>query len=162
MSPFLPWLLLAGLALADPAPVDLNTADAATLAALDGLSAAQAAAVVAHRAEHGPFGRLEDLARVPGVGPRELVRLRSAVVVGTSRAPTPGPPVARHPASVDLNAAGLQGLQRLPGVGPTKAAAILAFREANGPFASCAALADVPGLTVLTVQAVAVRCHVGP
>jgi competence protein ComEA len=47
---------------------------------------------------------------------------------------------------VDLNRATAEELQRLPGVGPATAAAILAHRESNGPFRSVDQLDDVRGI----------------
>lgn len=48
---------------------------------------------------------------------------------------------------VDLNAADAETLQTLPGIGPAKAAAIIAYREANGPFAALQDAANVPGIS---------------
>lgn len=47
---------------------------------------------------------------------------------------------------VDLNSATLGELDSLPGVGPVTAAAIVAWREANGRFSSVDQLADVDGI----------------
>ena len=64
-------ILTAGFASAEPAPehVNINTADAATLArVLDGVGLKKAEAIVAHRETHGRFDSPEDLARVKGIG----------------------------------------------------------------------------------------------
>lgn len=59
--------LFSSLALAGP--VNVNTADAATLAAeLQGIGDKTAAAIIAYRDEHGPFKSVEDLKMVKGVG----------------------------------------------------------------------------------------------
>jgi competence protein ComEA len=51
------------------------------------------------------------------------------------------------PASpVDLNAASEADLDALPGVGPTTARAIVAYREAHGPFHQVDDLTDVQGI----------------
>ncbi|HTH04921.1 MAG TPA: helix-hairpin-helix domain-containing protein [Ilumatobacteraceae bacterium] len=47
---------------------------------------------------------------------------------------------------VDVNRATIDELETLPGVGPATAAAIVAYRDAHGPFASVDALADVSGI----------------
>ena len=47
---------------------------------------------------------------------------------------------------VDINAAGAADLQRLPGIGASRAQDIIAHREANGKFPNIYALANVPGI----------------
>ena len=62
----------------------------------------------------------------------------------------PGTPVAYMPALtqlVDLNTADAETLQTLPGIGPAKAAAIIAYREEHGPFAALQDVANVPGIS---------------
>lgn len=63
--------------------VNINTADAATLAqGLKGVGTVKAQAIVSYRQQHGPFTRIEDLDKVKGIGPatveknRALIRLR--------------------------------------------------------------------------------------
>ena len=48
-------------------------------------------------------------------------------------------------ALVHLNSATQKDLETLPGIGPTKARAILAYRQSNGPFAAVSDLEKVPG-----------------
>lgn len=63
-------------------PVNINTADAQTLAAeLNGIGAAKAEAIVAYRKANGPFKRLEDLVRVKGVGAKTLEKNRAILVI---------------------------------------------------------------------------------
>ncbi|TAA71621.1 ComEA family DNA-binding protein [Planomicrobium okeanokoites] len=47
---------------------------------------------------------------------------------------------------VNINTADETGLMMLPGIGPSKAAAIIAYREENGPFITIDALKDVTGI----------------
>jgi competence protein ComEA len=78
--------LLATLALlpviAWAGPVDLNTADAATLARdLKGIGPARAEAIVAWREANGPFRSAEELVRVQGIGDRVLEENRALIIV---------------------------------------------------------------------------------
>lgn len=47
---------------------------------------------------------------------------------------------------IDLNAADVYDLQRLPGIGEKRAQAIAAYREEHGPFRSVDELTGVPGI----------------
>lgn len=55
---------------------------------------------------------------------------------------------------IDLNTATAKELQRLPGIGETLSAAIVAEREANGPFASAEDLLLVPGIGEKRLEAI--------
>jgi competence protein ComEA len=71
----LPVLALAG------GPVDLNSADAATLAReLKGVGPARAEAIVAWREANGPFKSPEDIVLVQGIGERVLEDNRAVLV----------------------------------------------------------------------------------
>ena len=65
----------------DESPIDLNRASATDLQKLPGIGPAIARRLVSHRAEHGPFRRIEDLTAVRGIGPKSLERIRSRVSV---------------------------------------------------------------------------------
>jgi competence protein ComEA len=66
-------------------PVDINTADAATLAsAMNGVGEKKAATIVAYRNAHGPFSRVEDLSNVKGIGLSTIERNRRNLAVGSS------------------------------------------------------------------------------
>jgi competence protein ComEA len=63
------------------APIDLNTAGVDDLDTLPGVGPATAQAIVAHRDEHGPFGAVDDLLEVRGIGDARLEALRDLVTV---------------------------------------------------------------------------------
>ena len=66
-------------------PVDINTADAATLAgAINGVGEKKAATIVAYREVHGPFARVEDLSNVKGIGAGTIEKNRQNLVVGST------------------------------------------------------------------------------
>lgn len=57
-------------------PMNLNRATARQLQQVRGIGPVLAARIVAHRSEHGPFGEVDVLIEVPGIGPRTLERVR--------------------------------------------------------------------------------------
>ncbi len=80
--------LLAG-PLGAAGPVDINTADAQTLAQqLDGVGPAKAQAIIEYRQANGPFKSVDDLEKVKGIGKSTLEKNRSRMAVGAGQAPT--------------------------------------------------------------------------
>jgi|SRR6478609_5033859 len=74
----------AGVAAAAPGapgtpPVNLNSATAEQLDTLDGVGPATATKILAWRQAHGGFRSVEDLAQVPGIGPKKLAALKPKV-----------------------------------------------------------------------------------
>lgn len=63
--------------------------------------------------------------------------------------------------SIDVNTATAAELEALPGIGPTKANAIIAYREQNGPFQSVDDLTKVSGIGDKTLQAIRDQITVG-
>lgn len=130
--------------------VDLDRAPALELARLPKVGPALARTIVAWREAHGPFGGLSGLDQVPGIGPGLLAVLAPyAAFSGGPGGPSPPSAVgslAGPGAPLDLNRATVGELDRLPGIGPAKAQAIVAYRDSHGPFRSGADLAGVPGI----------------
>ena len=76
-TPFIATLVLlislfTGFAHAEPAAININTADVATLAELTGVGRSKAEAIVAYREANGPFQAPADLAQVKGIGARTV------------------------------------------------------------------------------------------
>jgi competence protein ComEA len=75
---------LAGSVLAGP--VNVNTADAATISAeLQGVGMSKAAAIVEYRETHGPFSSPDDLILVKGIGERTVEINRDNILVQPQR-----------------------------------------------------------------------------
>ncbi len=77
-------------------PVDINTADAPTLAKeLKGIGPAKAQAIVAWRKEHGPFKTPDDLSLVKGIAQKVIdenrpnIRIESGTRTAAPAAPKP-------------------------------------------------------------------------
>lgn len=62
---------------------------------------------------------------------------------------------------IDINMADAATLQTLPGIGETKAAAIVAHREANGPFTTVEDLKNVKGIGDKTFEALKEKIMAG-
>lgn len=62
-----------------PSGVDINRASARVLEELPGVGPVLAARIVAYRDEHGPFGAVEDLLDVIGIGEAKLAAMRDAI-----------------------------------------------------------------------------------
>lgn len=148
--------------------IDLNYADAGILKQLPGVGPQLADRIVDHRTRHGPFGRIEDLQSVQGIGPATLERLKHFVVVTGMTTPAPqremqplrsGPKVA--PSNrIDLNLATVQELMTLPGIGPALADRIIDDRQNRGPFQSVNDLCRIRGIKAKTIEKLAPFVHV--
>ncbi|MGD8726265.1 MAG: ComEA family DNA-binding protein [Gemmatimonadales bacterium] len=59
--------------------IAVNRASAQELSTLPGIGGGRAAAILEYRRTHGPFRHVDDLAQVPGIGPKTVEGLRNRV-----------------------------------------------------------------------------------
>ena len=64
-----------------PQKIDINRAETWLLEALPGIGETKAQAIVDYRNENGPFGRIEDLLQVEGIGPGIFERIKNYITV---------------------------------------------------------------------------------
>jgi len=75
-------LLMLVAAQVQAGPVDINSADAAGLAAaIVGIGEKKAASIIAYRQANGPFARIEDLVNVKGIGAATIEKNRRNLTV---------------------------------------------------------------------------------
>lgn len=154
--------------------LDPNRSDEVQLDRLPGIGPAAARAWVATRSEEGGFRTPQDLLRVRGIGPATLGRIRPYLdfsegipvelrrggpsAGGRGRAPpekvvSEGTVPGGGPAPlIDLNRAGAEELQILPGIGPALAGRILEHRQREGPFREPEDLLKVRGIGPATLE----------
>lgn len=157
------------------AGVDVNSADASALESLPGIGPSKAAAIIAYRDQNGPFKSIDDLDKVEGIGPSTLANIGEFVSFGGAVA-SAGPAASSPPSTaataasstpsaspgagcpVNVNSADAGSLENMPGIGASKAAAIVQFRTDNGPFASCDGLDSVSGIGAATLAGLRACC----
>ncbi|MGH7501051.1 MAG: ComEA family DNA-binding protein [Longimicrobiales bacterium] len=148
--------------------IDPNSATAEQLMRLPGAGRAMADRIVAGRAA-ASFRTVDDLDRIPGVGPATIERWAPFLTLPRSvpsASPTaraqanaamrgPAGPLSAAPGgqaseaggrALDLNSATAAQLERLPGIGPALAQRIVAYRDSIGRFVNVSQLERVRGI----------------
>lgn len=78
-------LALCSLVAQAAGKIDINTAEAAVIAAaLPGVGESKAAAIVRYREMHGPFTKVEQLVKVKGIGDKTLSIIRDKISITTA------------------------------------------------------------------------------
>lgn len=152
--------------------IDPNVAGDEALDRLPGVGRARALQIVREREENGPFASIDDLARVQGIGPGSVERLRPFLRIdpavarsseaaadrgsGSSSGAKAGAGAALgSPGRVNLNRATVEELQAIPGIGPVIARRIVAYRDEHGAFREPRELMEVSGVGEKTFARIA-------
>jgi competence protein ComEA len=129
--------------------IDIDRASATELTRLPRVGPGLAARIVSDRANRGPFGSIEGLDRVSGIGPTLLNAVGPfAQFSGRTTAQSNGSGVTR----IRINYATAGQLASLPGVGPIRAQAILDDRTQNGRYRNLEDLTRVRGIGPATIE----------
>jgi competence protein ComEA len=159
--------LAAARPLAPGERIDLDRAGAVEIARLPRVGLALARAIVVDRDANGPFGSLDALDRVPGIGPGLLTAIGANAAfsgvprpAGGSAEARPVIPASSGPPSLNLNTATAAELERLPFIGAYMARQIVAFREKHGAFPAVDSLVRVPGIGPATLAKVRDRLRI--
>jgi competence protein ComEA len=136
-------------------PVDLNSADEATLETLPGVGPAMAKKIVAGR----PYKTVDDLGNVKGIGAAKLAALRDKVTVGGGSTTAPSIPPPAAPASAPSVPASSSAKPPAPAAASHPAVASTASKLAPGEkvnlnSATAEELDALPGIGPVKAQAI--------
>lgn len=137
--------------------IDIRSAGKEELMTLSGIGEKRALDIIAFR-EAQVFVNVNDLLKVPGIGPKTYLKnLDKLVVFGDSLIQeTPSSSskaiATNKDSQVNINTASLEELCALSGIGAVKAKAIIQYREEQGPFHSPEELSKVKGIGPATLQ----------
>ncbi|MEO8199318.1 MAG: helix-hairpin-helix domain-containing protein [Gemmatimonadota bacterium] len=148
--------------------IDVNRATTQDLTRLPRVGLSLAQRIVAYRDSNGPFRGPDALDRVPGIGPGMIKsltphlafngtagqRVSTVGIAEGSRVSGPATSPATPSPRLNVNAASAREIETLPLIGPSRALAIVAWRERHGSFKTLDDLVSVPGVSRRMVDAI--------
>ncbi len=103
----------------------------------------------------GQDATLDDILQRAGVVPPGDGSLKIKVtVIGPDDGESPQTPEEEQTGKININSATAAELDSLSGIGPTKAQAIIDYRNQNGPFRTIDDLLNVPGIGPKTLETI--------
>ena len=134
---------------------NINTITAEQFQMFPGIGETRASDIIAHRRSVGSFAAVDNLTDVSGIGATTLATIREqfCLVVGEGAgAPVSAPAQGENGAQpgaegcFNINTITAEQFQTFPGIGETRANAIVAHRRDAGAFAAVDNLTDVSGI----------------
>jgi competence protein ComEA len=136
------------------AVVNINTADAITLQQFNGVGPVTAQKIIDYRVSNGEFKSCDSLTNIKGIGPATLTKIKPDCIVVDGEEPKASNTnvIANVSEKFDLNTASQAQLETISGIGPSKAAAIISYRNEHGPFKNTVDVVNVSGIGPKTAE----------
>jgi competence protein ComEA len=128
--------------------ININTAAYDEFLKLPGIGPTKAKAIIDYREKIGNFNSIEDIMNVSGIGESTFSKIKDRIKVDEEVKTTEENIIKK----ININKANLNELETLPGIGPTKAKAIIDYREKSGNFATYEDLLNVNGVGPKTLE----------
>ncbi len=137
--------------------IDINDANLKQLKKLPGIGPVLASRILTYREQNGDFDTYSDLDKINGIGAGIIDKVSGRIKGVSGRGSSSSLSGSNESGGsfsgvVYINTAGQSTLEKLPGIGPVTAKAILEYRRSNGDFGSVDQLEVVDGIGPATLD----------